>query len=239
MNPKDERANKSPEEILSLSSFIGQRRVRERIQGIIAAAKETKNTLFHLLLCGPPDSGKTTLAMAIAREMGIHVKLVGAAIVEREDDLVGFLTNLEEGDFLLIEQIDLLKRSLVDVLFSAAKDCQLGIWLDQGVNARPMILPLKPFTLVGTTTRSWQVDKRLRRFMLPFEFDPYSRQELAQIVQLLGKAELLGIESDAALLLAEYCEGSPGVAKSLVERLRLFGTGTISTHVAKDRKSVV
>src|SRR5215510_10124706 len=121
MNPKDERANKSPAEILSLSSFIGQRRVRERIQGIIAAAKETKNTLFHLLLCGPPDSGKTTLAMAITREMGVYVKLVGAAILEREVDLAGFLINLEEGEFFVIEQIDVLKRSLVDVLLSAAK----------------------------------------------------------------------------------------------------------------------
>jgi holliday junction DNA helicase RuvB len=104
--------DQSAQEGVALSSFIGQRRIRQRLEEIVAAAKQTNNILFHLLLCGAADSGKTTLAMTIAREMGVNVKLVGATTLEEMDDFYGLLTTLEEGNFLLIESLDNVELSI-------------------------------------------------------------------------------------------------------------------------------
>ena len=165
--------------------------------------------------------GKTSLAYIISRDMGVNIKPTSGPVVERPGDLAALLTNLEEGDILFIDEIHRLNHVVEEVLYPAMEDYQIDILIGQGPAARSMKLPLKPFTLIGATTRSGLLTSPLRdRFGQSFRLDFYSTEALAQILK--RSASILGVaaEDDGTTEIARRSRGTPRIANRLLRRVR-------------------
>ena len=203
--------------------YVGQEQVKENLKVAIAAARGRNDVLDHLLFHGPPGLGKTSLAYIISREMGVNIKATSGPVVERPGDLAALLTNLEEGDILFIDEIHRLNHVVEEVLYPAMEDYQIDILIGQGPAARSMKLPLKPFTLIGATTRSGLLTSPLRdRFGQIFRLDFYSTEALAQILK--RSASILGVaaEDDGTAEIARRSRGTPRIANRLLRRVRDF-----------------
>ena len=211
--------------------YVGQEEIKKDLLPRIEAAVHHSRPLSHLLLSGPPEMGKATLASMIAREMKVNISRTCGPVVGEPADLTRLLTELEERDVFLIEQIESLKEPALEALMAAVEDFTLELPADREPKARSLKLPLKRFTLVGTTSKPWQVDKRLRRWMIRFDFAPYSVQEVGEIVKSIGN---LTFEPEAATLLAQHCEGTPGNARVMVKRLRDYVSDYATDHVTVD-----
>src|SRR5215510_4469235 len=161
-----------------LDSYVGQEEIKKDVLSRIEAAAHHSRPFPHFLLSGPPEMGKATLAQMIAREMKVKITRAHGAVVGEPVDLTPLLTNLAERDFFLIEQIESLKEPALEALMTAIEDFALEMHTDQEPKRRNLKIPLKRFTLVGTTAKPWQVDKRLRRWMIRYDFTPYSVQEI-------------------------------------------------------------
>ena len=144
------------------SEFTGQRKVCERLELLVAAAKKRSDVLQHILLSGPPGLGKTTLANIIAHEMDVNVKNTSGPVIEKAGELAGLLTSLEKGDVLFIDEIHRLQPTIEEYLYPAMEDYRLDIIIDQGPQARSLRLQLPKFTLIGATTRAGMVSAPLR-----------------------------------------------------------------------------
>jgi holliday junction DNA helicase RuvB len=212
----------------SLDTYVGQEEIKKDILPRIEAAVYHSRPLPHLLFSGLPEMGKATLAYMIAREMKVNINRTYGPVVEEPADLARLLTELGERDFFLIEQIESLKEPVLEALMAAIEDLTLEL---QEPKARSLKLPLQPFTLVGTTSKPWQVDKRIRRWMIRLDFAPYSVQEIGEIVKLIGN---LTFDPEAANLLAQHCEGTPGNARVMVKRLRNYLNDYATDHVTVD-----
>ena len=203
--------------------YVGQEQVKENLKVAIAAARGRNDVLDHILFHGPPGLGKTSLAYIISREMGVNIKATSGPVVERPGDLAALLTNLEEGDILFIDEIHRLNHVVEEVLYPAMEDYQIDILIGQGPAARSMKLPLKPFTLIGATTRSGLLTSPLRdRFGQIFRLDFYSTEALAQILK--RSASILGVaaEDDGTAEIARRSRGTPRIANRLLRRVRDF-----------------
>ncbi|HVH92500.1 MAG TPA: restriction endonuclease [Candidatus Acidoferrum sp.] len=211
--------------------YVGQEEIRKDVLPRIEAAVRHSRPLPHLLLSGPPEMGKATLAYMIAGEMKVNINRTYGPVVGEPASLARLLTELEERDFLLVEQIESLKEPALEALMTAIEDSTLELPTDREPKARSLKLQLKRFTLVGTTSKPWQVDKRLRRWMIRFDFTPYSVQEIGEIVKSIGN---LTFDPEAATLLAQHCEGSPGNARVMVKRLRNYVSDYATDHVTVD-----
>ncbi|MCK6460093.1 MAG: Holliday junction branch migration DNA helicase RuvB [Planctomycetes bacterium] len=201
--------------------FVGQQAVVENLKLAIAAAKARKEPLDHLLLSGLPGLGKTTLAAIVAREMGTQLHVTSGPALVRPADLVGILTNLEEGDFLFIDEIHRIPRPVEEKLYGAMEDFVVDVVLDQGPGARSLRLSVKRFTLVGATTREGLLGAPFRaRFGLQEKLDLYPAPDLATI--LLRSAESLQVKlaADAADFIAGRSRGTPRVANRFLRRVR-------------------
>jgi Holliday junction DNA helicase RuvB len=177
------------------TDFVGQGKVRERLELFVAAAKGRKDVLDHILLFGPPGLGKTTLAYIVAEAMGVNIKSTSGPVIDKAGDLAGLLTNLEEGDILFIDEIHRMPRAVEEYLYSAMEDFVLDIVIDQGPNARSVRLNLPKFTLIGATTRSGLLTAPLRsRFGLTNRLDYYTAAELQAIIE--RSARLLNVAMD-------------------------------------------
>ena len=225
--PSLQEAQPSPR----FDEYVGQEEIKKDILPRIEAAIHHSRPLPHLLLSGPPEMGKATLAYIIAREMKVNINRTYGPVVGEPAGLARLLTELEERDFFLIEQIESLKEPALEALMAAIEDSTLELLTDQEPKARSLKLPLKRFTLVGTTSKPWQVDQRLRRWMIRFDFEPYSAQEIGEIVKLIGN---LTFDHEAATLLAQHCEGTPGNARVMVKRLRNYVNDYATDHVTVD-----
>ncbi len=208
--------------------YVGQEEIKKDILPRIEAAVHHSRPFPHLLLSGPTEMGKATLAYMIAREMKVNINRTYGPVVGEPADLARSLTELEERDFFLIEQIESLEEPALEALMAAVEDFTLEL---RETKARSLKLRLKRFTLVGTTSRPWQVDKRLRRWMIRSDFAPYSVQEIGEIVRLIGN---LTFDPEAATLLAQHCEGTPGNARVMVKRLRNYVNDYATDHVTVD-----
>ncbi|MDD4940210.1 MAG: Holliday junction branch migration DNA helicase RuvB [Candidatus Omnitrophica bacterium] len=204
-----------------LGEFVGQKEVVDNLKVCITAARQRKEPLEHVLLSGPPGLGKTSLAHIIAREMGTKVTATSGPAIERAGDLIGILTNLEKGDILFIDEIHRLSKVVEEFLYPAMESSQIDFVIDKGQYARTIKFNLKPFTLVGATTRTGLLAAPLRaRFGIFYHLDFYSVEELAKIVKHSAKALGVNIDDEAAAEIAARARGTPRIANRLLRRVR-------------------
>src|SRR5512134_846959 len=178
---------------LRFDDFVGQDRIKDNLRVFIEAARGRGEALDHVLFCGPPGLGKTTLANIIAHELGVGIKSTAGPVLERAGDLAAILTNLQDRDVLFIDEIHRLNRVVEEILYPAMEDFQLDIIIGQGPSARSIKLDLPRFTLVGATTRTGLLTSPLRdRFGVIDRLNFYSSGELRTIIErsagLLGSA---------------------------------------------------
>ena len=207
----------------SLDDYIGQEGVKQNLRIAIEAARQRGDVLDHLLFCGPPGLGKTSLAYIIAREMGVEVRATTGPVIERPGDLAAILTNLEEGDVLFIDEIHRLNRLIEEFLYPAMEDFQLDLVVGQGPSARTVKLALKHFTLVGATTRAGLLTSPLRdRFGSTFRLDFYQVAELEKIIRRSAKILHMDIDLSGTAEIARRSRGTPRIANRLLRRVRDF-----------------
>jgi Holliday junction DNA helicase RuvB len=207
----------------SLTEFVGQERIRKILGMSIEAARRRGEVLDHVLFSGPPGLGKTSLAHIIAREMGVNVRVTSGPAIERAGDLAAIVANLEKGDVLFIDEIHRLARVIEEILYPAMEDFTLNIVVGKGPGAHLMPLAVKPFTLVGATTRSGLLSSPLRdRFGQHFHLDFYSHGELAEIIRRSARLLNVEINEDGARELAARSRGTPRIANRLLRRVRDF-----------------
>ena len=207
----------------NLDEFIGQDLQRRRLSIALEAARQRREPLDHLLLSGPPGLGKTTLAHIVAAEMGGRLVSTSGPALERAADLMGMLTRLDDGDVFFIDEIHRMPRVIEEYIYPAMEDFTVDFVLDKGPYAEAVRIPVKPFTLVGATTRKGLLSSPLReRFGLNFELDFYAVEDLTLIVR--RSASLLGVvlEPDAASEIARRSRGTPRIANRLLRRVRDF-----------------
>ena len=221
----------------TLDDYIGQDKVKENIRVCIEAAKMRADALDHVLLYGPPGLGKTTLAMILAHEMGVNIRVTSGPAIEKPGDLAALLTNLEKGDVLFIDEIHRLSRQVEEILYPALEDYALDIIMGKGPAARSIRIELNKFTLVGATTRSGQLSAPLRdRFGIIERLELYSPEQLSDIIK--RSAVILGVACDdeGAYELASRSRGTPRIANRMLRRARdyaqIMGDGTITKQIA-------
>ncbi len=206
-----------------LKDFIGQRVVRENLAVFIAAARERKEPLDHVLLHGPPGLGKTTLAQIVSRELGVGFRATSGPMIARAGDLAAILTNLEANDVLFIDEIHRLNPAIEEVLYPAMEDFQLDLIIGEGPAARSVRIELQPFTLIGATTRSGLLSTPLRdRFGIPLRLEFYEPAELLEIVRRAGRVLGVSITDEGAMEIARRSRGTPRVSGRLLKRVRDF-----------------
>lgn len=222
----------------SFEEFVGQDKIKENLRIFIQAAKQRKESLDHVLFCGPPGLGKTTLAHIIAAEIGADIKVTSGPVLERPGDLAAILTNLGDGDIIFIDEIHRLPRVAEEILYPAMEDYQLDIIIGQGPSARSLKLNLPRFTLIGATTRTGLLTSPLRdRFGIINRLDFYRPADLEKI--LLRSANILNteIKEDAAAEISSRSRGTPRIANRLLRRVRDFaqvkGTGVIEMEISE------
>ena len=230
----------------SFAAYVGQTRIKENLQVFVEAAQRRGEALDHILLCGPPGLGKTTMAHIIAAELGVALHGTSGPSLERKGDLAGLLTNLAERDLLFIDEVHRLNAAIEENLYPAMEDYEFDIVIGEGPHARSMKLPVPRFTLVGATTRTGLLTSPLRdRFGVLLRLDFYEPSELAEIIR--RSAGILDIEimAKAADEIARRSRGTPRIANRLLRRVRDFaevrGEGHIDmavTRFALDRLEV-
>jgi Holliday junction DNA helicase RuvB len=207
----------------NLKEFLGQNGMKENLSVFIFAAKERGDSLDHLFLIGPAGLGKTTMAQVVANEMGTGFVQTTAPALDKPKDLVGFLTNLKKGDVFFIDEIHSLKPAIEELLYIAMEDYGIDWVIGQGPNARTMRIAIKPFTLVGATTKAGVVSSPLiSRFGITCRFSFYEQQDLEAIVRRSAGLLKVKIDNDAASLLAKSSRGTPRVVNQLLKRMRDF-----------------
>jgi Holliday junction DNA helicase RuvB len=207
----------------SLAEFVGQARIKKVLGMSITATRQRGDVLDHVLFSGPPGLGKTSLAHIIARELGVNLRSTSGPAIERAGDLAAIVNDLDKGDVLFIDEIHRLARVVEEILYPAMEDFELNIVVGKGPGARTMRLAVKPFTMVGATTRSGLLSSPLRdRFGQHYHLDFYAHDELAEIVRRSARLLSIKMNDDGAAELAARSRGTPRIANRLLRRVRDF-----------------
>ena len=205
----------------SLDEFIGQLQLCDNLAVFIEAARGRREALDHVLFYGPPGLGKTTLAQIVAREQGVGFRATSGPVLARPGDLAALLTNLEAREVLFIDEIHRLNPAIEEILYPAMEDFQLDLIIGEGPAARSVRLELRPFTLIGATTRSGLIGTPLReRFGIPMRLGFYEPDELQEIVRRGARVLGAPLAADGAAEIARRARGTPRVATRILRRVR-------------------
>lgn len=234
--PSDDDAALRPSR---MRDMVGQREVYARVQIAVQAARKRGETLGHILFDGPPGLGKTTFAMCIPRELGVDFQIANGATMRAPKDIVPYLTNAQEGSVLFIDEIHRMQKTVEEFLYPAMEDFRIDVSMGEGVNARTLNIPLKPFTLIGATTRTGLISAPLRdRFQMREHLDFYSDDELAEIVMRNAKKLRARLDEGAAREIATRSRGTPRLANNRLRWVRDYADakadGVVTTEVARD-----
>ncbi len=220
-----------------LKDFIGQEKLKENLNIFIESAKQRDDVLDHILLFGPPGLGKTTLSHIIANELNVNIVATSGPIIEKPGDLAGLLTKLKKGDVLFIDEIHRINRVVEEYLYSALEDFVIDIMIDSGPSARSVKINLKPFTLIGATTRSGLLTAPMRsRFGVLKRLDFYNDNDIANIIKRSARILKIQYEDEGILEIAKRSRGTPRIANRLLRRVRDYavvkGRGLITKDIA-------
>jgi holliday junction DNA helicase RuvB len=220
-----------------LSEFVGQKQACSNLSVFIAAARDRKESLDHVLFVGPPGLGKTTLAQIVARELGVNFRATSGPVIVKKGDLAALLTNLEERDVLFIDEIHRLNPAVEEILYPAMEDFQFDLIIGEGPAARSVKIDLAPFTLVGATTRAGLLTTPLRdRFGIPIRLNFYTVEELELIVRRGARVLGINVTAEGGNEIARRARGTPRIAGRLLRRIRDFaqvkGSETVDRAVA-------
>lgn len=217
------------------TDFIGQKKVKERLELFVEAARGRKDVMDHVLLSGPPGLGKTTLAYILAEAMGVNIKVTSGPVIDKPGDLAGLLTNMERGDVLFIDEIHRLQKAVEEYLYSAMEDFVIDIIIDQGPHARSVRLNLPKFTLIGATTRSGLLTAPLRsRFGLNNRLDYYEAEDLEQIIARSSRILNVDIDAAGANEIARRSRGTPRIANNLLRWVRDYAQVKADNRIDQD-----
>ena len=219
----------------SFEDFTGQPKTIERMQVMVGAAAKREEALKHVLLCGPPGLGKTTLAHIIGHELKREVRITSGPVIDKPGDLAGLLTNLQGGDILFIDEIHRIPKTVEEYLYSAMEDFRIDIMIDQGPNARSVRLEIPRFTLVGATTRVGLLSAPMRsRFTLQTRLDYYDREDLTKIVLRSCKLLDCPIDQKGAKEIAARARGTPRIANNLIHFTRDYAEQRADGKINQD-----
>src|ERR1700676_395282 len=221
-----------------LREVIGQKAVVQRLGIVLNACRKLKEPLGHILFDGPPGLGKTTFATVLPNELGTSIQMTSGPALSNPKDLLPFLTNVEEGSILFIDEIHRMPRIVEEFIYPAMEDFRIDIVLGEGINARTISMKLRPFTLIGATTRSGMLSSPMRdRFKMHEHLEFYTVEELAEIVRINARKLKTHLDEDAALELARRSRGTPRIANARLWWARNFATseadGRITLDIAK------
>ncbi len=224
--------------------YIGQEKLKEKMNIFIKAAKKRSEAVDHILLYGPPGLGKTTLASVIANEMGTNLKITSGPVLEKAGDLAAILTSLEENDILFIDEIHRLNTSVEEILYPAMEDGELDIIIGKGPSARSIRIELPNFTLIGATTRAGLLSSPLRdRFGVSHRMEYYDTENLAKIILRGGRILDVNVEVKGAMEIALRSRGTPRIANRFLKRVRDYceirGNGVITRELAVEALSLL
>jgi Holliday junction DNA helicase RuvB len=234
--PDDEDRDLRPQR---MHDMVGQREVYERLLIAVDAATKRSEPLGHILFDGPPGLGKTTFAMCLPRELGVNLQIASGATLKAPKDLIPYLTNAEERSVLFIDEIHRMQSAVEEFLYPAMEDFRIDLTLGEGINARTLNMPLRPFTLIGATTRTGLLSAPLRdRFQMREHLDFYVVEELAEIVRRNAAKLRVAIADEAATEIARRSRGTPRLANNRLRWVRDYAVsradGRITLAVAHD-----
>jgi Holliday junction DNA helicase RuvB len=233
--PDDDRERDAALRPRWLREVIGQQAVVRRLGIVLKACKKLREPLAHVLFDGPPGLGKTTFATVLPNELGTSIQMTSGPALSKPADLLPFLTNVEEGSFLFIDEIHRMPRVVEEFIYPAMEDFRVDIVLGEGINARTINLKLKRFTLIGATTRSGLLSSPMRdRFKMHEHLEFYSVEELAQIVRINSAKLQTPITDDASVELARRSRGTPRIANARLWWTRHFVTSEADGRITLD-----
>lgn len=220
---------------LTLSDYIGQKKIKKNLSVYIEAARQRNESLDHLLFYGPPGLGKTTIAGIIANEMGVNIKVTSGPAIEKPGELAAILSGLSEGDVLFIDEIHRLNRQVEEILYPAMEDFEIDIIVGKEGNTKSIRLDLPKFTLIGATTRAGLLSAPLRdRFGVVNHMEFYTDDELTKIIRRSASVLNMEIDEDGAYELAKRSRGTPRLANRLLKRARDFAQVKYDGNITKD-----